>query len=466
MIAVSKLAGKVVAVVGLAGSGLVSAHALHAGGAQVTGWDDGEPARTRAMGAGVQVKDLRQADWSSFACLVLSPGIPLTHPVPHWSVVAAQSAGIPIIGDIDLFFGERAAHAPDAPVLAITGTNGKSTTTALAAHALRALGFDVAMGGNIGVPVLDLPMFAPHRHYVLECSSYQIDLAPHLTPTVGVHLNLSEDHLERHGTMEHYAAIKARLVQRSDHAVVGVDDLLSARMADVLERDGHDVARISVRHEVHEGVYARGLQIWLARQGAQDQLFDLEGVASLRGTHNAQNVCAVVASLMKLGADPTRLGDAIRSFPGLAHRMEPVANYRNVAFVNDSKATNADAAAKALGSYGPIYWIAGGRAKTDGIDPLNGFFAQIVKAYLVGEAQERFARTLDGQLEYELAGTVERAMDLAARDALKDGFSGATVLLSPACASWDQFTSFEARGDAFKRAVQAFIAEAQAGSSR
>ncbi len=457
MIPVATLAGKRVAVVGLGGSGLLSAKALLAGGAQVVAWDDGEAARENAVHAGVEVQDLRAADWSGFAALVLSPGIPLTHPAPHWSVLAAHAAGVPVTGDVDLFFKERAARCPSAPVLAITGTNGKSTTTALAAHAMKAMGVEIAMGGNIGVPVLNLPMPELHRRYVIECSSYQIDLAAHLTPTVGVHLNLSEDHLDRHGSMENYAAIKKRLVAASGHAVVGVDDLMSARMADELEREGQNVSRISAVHTVHEGVYAVGSAIWLARDGAQAKLFDLGGVPSLKGAHNAQNVCAVVASLLKLGMDPTKLADAICSFPGLAHRMEPVSTFKGVSFVNDSKATNADAAARALGSFDRIYWIAGGRAKSDGIDPLNGFFPQIVKTYLIGEAQDRFAGALEGKVAYVRADTIERAVVLAAQDALADGHEGACVLLSPACASWDQFKSFEARGDAFKRAVVSFV---------
>jgi UDP-N-acetylmuramoylalanine--D-glutamate ligase len=457
MIPVSTLTGKRVAVVGLGGSGLPTAHALHAADATVVGWDDGEAAREKALVAGVRVENLKNSDWREFDALVLSPGIPLTHPAPHWSVLRAREAGVPITGDVDLFFQERASRCPQAPVLAITGTNGKSTTTALAAHAMRVMGVDVAMGGNIGVSVFDLPLPQPHRHYVIECSSYQIDLAAHLAPTVGVHLNLSEDHLARHGTMENYAAIKKRLVALAGHAVVGVDDLLSARMADELEREGQSVSRISAVHTVHDGVYAVGSTIWLAREGAQDELFDLGGVASLKGAHNAQNVCAVVASLLKLGMDPAKLAEAIRSFPGLAHRMEPVATYRGISFVNDSKATNADAAARALGSYERIYWILGGQAKSDGIDSLNGFFPQIVKSYLVGEAQDRFATTLEGQVPYVRAQTVERAVAMAAQDAMADGLDGACVLLSPACASWDQFASFEARGDAFKRAVSTFL---------
>lgn len=459
MIPVSTLAGRPVAVVGLGGSGLPTARALIAAGGDVMAWDDGETARSKAQAEGIVIADLKGADWHQFAALVLSPGIPLTHPQPHWSVVKAQEAGVPITGDVDLFFQERAKRCPQAPVLAITGTNGKSTTTALAAHALKALGVDVAMGGNIGVPVLELPLPTPDLHYVIECSSYQIDLSAHLAPTVGVHLNLSEDHLDRHGSMENYAAIKQRLVEAADHAVIGVDDPLSAQMADALECAGKGVTRISATMQPDEGVYAEGSAILRAANGQRVKLFDLSGVASLKGAHNAQNACAVAASLIALGLAPDALGEAIASFPGLAHRMEPVSSYRGIAFVNDSKATNADAAARALGSYRNIYWIAGGRAKSDGIDPLNGFFPQIVKTYLVGEAQDRFAATLEGHVPYERAQTVERAVEMAARDALAHGLEGACVLLSPACASWDQFTSFEARGDAFKRAVASFIAE-------
>lgn len=459
MIPVSTFAGKKVAVVGLAGSGLVAAQALVSAGAACVGWDDGQGGRDKAVAAGIAVENLRDADWPSFAALVLSPGIPLTHPAPHWSVEKAHKAGVPIIGDVDLFFRERAQHQPDAPVLAITGTNGKSTTTALAHHAMKAMGFDVAMGGNIGVPVLQLPFFAARRHYVIECSSYQIDLAPHVAPTVGVHLNLSADHLDRHGSMDNYAAIKARLVAAAKQAIIGIDDVRSAHIADQLQSEGHSVTRISAVGSLDEGVFADGTAIVLARGGTHDKLFDVDSVASLKGAHNAQNVCAVVASLLKLGADPTQLGAAICSFPGLAHRMEPVGTIANVAFVNDSKATNADAAARALGSYQRIYWIAGGRAKSDGIDGLNGFFSQIVKTYLVGEAEDRFARTLKDKVAFERAGTVDQAVQMAARDALADDQPGATVLLSPACASWDQFVSFEARGDAFKSAVHALMKE-------
>ena len=462
MIPVTTLAGCPVAVVGLGGSGLPTARALMASGARVVAWDDGEAARDKALAAGVKLVPVDAMDWAALDALILSPGIPLTHPRPHAAVVAAHGAGVPVVGDVDLFFAERAARRADAPVLAITGTNGKSTTTALADHALRAMGVETAMGGNIGVPVLDLPGFEDPRTYVLECSSYQIDLAPHLAPTVGVHLNLSEDHLARHGTMENYAAIKERLVDRAHHAVIGVDDPWSRAMAERRAATGRPLTRISVTGVPDSGVFAEGSCIFSARDGHRELVMDLAGVASLKGAHNAQNVCAVVGALTALGCDLRALGDAIRSFPGLAHRMEPVASLRNVAFVNDSKATNADAAARALGSFDPIYWIVGGQAKSDGIDPLNGFFPQIVKAYLVGEAQDRFAATLEGKLPHVRAETIERATRLATQDALADGRPGATVLLSPACASWDQFTSFEARGDAFKRVVADLIGEARA----
>ncbi|MEM6384020.1 MAG: UDP-N-acetylmuramoyl-L-alanine--D-glutamate ligase [Pseudomonadota bacterium] len=462
MIAPTVFAGQRLAVVGLGGSGLPTALALQKVGATIVCWDDGEGARSRAAQEALELTKPEAMRWSELDGLVLSPGIPLTHPEPHVSVVLANRHGVPIFGDIDLFFAQRAADAPDAPVIAITGTNGKSTTTALIAHALHELDVDAAMGGNIGVPVLELPAFAPGRTYVIECSSYQIDLAPGLAPTVGVHLNLSEDHLARHGTMPNYAAVKEKLVTASQHAIVGVDDPWSDAIAERCVKAGKPVTRISVTKSLPDGLCARGSEIMRSQSGEVERLFSLEGVESLRGSHNAQNACAAAASLLALGTEPSALSSALRSFSGLAHRMEPVATWRGMRFVNDSKATNADAAARALSSFDKIHWIVGGQAKSDGIEPLNGLFPQIVKAYLVGEAQERFAATLDGKLEFVRAGTVDVAVQMAADDAAETAAQSATILLSPACASWDQYASFEARGEAFKRAVATWIEAASA----
>ena len=455
MIPVTSFHGKHVALFGLGGSGMATARALVAGGAQVTVWDDAAARVEAAVSEGLNAQDLREADWDAFAALVLAPGVPLTHPLPHWTVDRARDAGIEVIGDVELFCRERRKQCPEAPLIAITGTNGKSTTTALIAHLLKTLGYDTQMGGNIGIPVLELEPPAPGRHYVVECSSYQIDLAPGLDPTVGIHMNLSPDHLDRHGTLEHYAAIKERLVQGSRTAVVGVDDRLSAAIADRREMSEKPLWRIAGERELPEGVYASHGELFEAHDGAQVRVATLAGIDSLRGDHNGQNAATAFAALRTLGIPSEKIAEALKSFPGLHHRMEVIARSGRILFVNDSKATNADAAARALASFDRIYWIAGGRAKAGGIAPLEEFFPRVAKAYLIGEAAEEFAKTLDGRAPYEIAGTLDAAVTRAAADAAQDAAPEMAVLLSPACASFDQYPNFEIRGDAFAAAVRA-----------
>jgi len=453
MIPITTFENQHVALFGLGGSGLATAKALAAGGANVSVWDDAPEKHAAAEAAGLQVVDLTKADWNAFAALILAPGVPLTHPVPHWTVDRARDAGIEVIGDVELFFREHRKMCPDAPVIAITGTNGKSTTTALIAHLLRELGFDTQMGGNIGVPVLDLEPFAPGRHYVIECSSYQIDLAPTIDPTIGIHMNLSPDHLDRHGSMENYAAIKERLVAGSKAAIVGVDDRLSSVIADRLSLASKPVCRIAGERELPDGVYAKGANLFEAYDGTQSQVATLGGIDSLRGDHNGQNAAAAYAALRSLNVSPEKISAAFKTFPGLHHRMEVVARSGRILFINDSKATNADAAARALSSFDHIYWIAGGREKEGGIGALDEYWPKIAKAYLIGEAAEDFAKTLDGHVTFEITGTVEAAVRKAAEDALKDGAAEIAVLLSPACASFDQYPNFEIRGAAFTDAV-------------
>lgn len=457
MIAVSGFKGKRVAVFGLGGSGLATARALAAGGAVPVCFDDGEAGREAARKAGLTVADLRQEDWSQFAALVLAPGVPLTHPQPHWSAELAREHGVEVIGDVELFLRERRRIAPDAPLVAITGTNGKSTTTALISHVLTSAGRDAQMGGNIGVPILELAAPAPSRIHVIECSSYQIDLAPSIDPSVGILLNITPDHLDRHGTLEHYASVKERLIAGSRLAVVGVDDALSAAVADRAERSGTPVRRISARHPVADGIHAEASVLWLDEGGAQSVFVDLAPILSLRGAHNAQNACAAIAACRALGLSTDEIRAGLASFPGLAHRMEMVARAGRVLFVNDSKATNADAAERALASYSRIYWIAGGRAKAGGIESLRPWFGRIAKAYLIGEAADDFAATLAGHVETQMSGTLDAAVAAAARDAARDGAQEPVVLLSPACASFDQFPNFEARGRAFAEAVRGIV---------
>jgi UDP-N-acetylmuramoylalanine--D-glutamate ligase len=458
MIPVTSFAGKTVAVFGLGGSGLASCHALKAGGAEVIASDDNADNLAKAAQAGFITADLRNVSWANFAALVLAPGVPLTHPAPHWSVLAARQAGVEVIGDIELFCRERKRHAPGAPFVAITGTNGKSTTTALVAHLMREAGHDVQMGGNIGTAILSLEPPRSGRVHVIEMSSYQIDLTPSLDPTIGLLLNVSPDHLDRHGTVEHYAAVKERLiagVQPHGTAVVGVDDHWCAAIADRQDQAGKRVVRVSVKRPLADGISVDHDRIVRVGGGAQTAIADIVGIGSLRGQHNAQNAACASAAALALGVGRDILQQDLRSFPGLAHRMEQVGCKGNVLFVNDSKGTNADATEKALSSFTEIFWIAGGKPKSGGIASLAELFPRIRKAYLIGEAAQEFAATLEGRVAYEISGTLEVAVPAAARDAEGSGLADVVVLLSPACASFDQFRNFEVRGDRFRELVRA-----------
>ncbi|HXX09317.1 MAG TPA: UDP-N-acetylmuramoyl-L-alanine--D-glutamate ligase [Pseudolabrys sp.] len=458
MIPVTTFAGKQVAIFGLGSSGLLSARVLKEGGADVVVFDDDSKKVEEAKSAGFKALDLRTLNWSNVDALVLAPGVPLTHPQPHWAAALARKAKVEIIGDIELFCRERAKSGASCPLVAITGTNGKSTTTALISHLLKSAGRDAQMGGNIGVPVLALEPFKKGRVYVLEVSSYQIDLAPSLHPTVGILLNVTEDHLDRHGTLENYAMIKERLptnIEAGGTAVVGVDDPYSRSAAERIERAGKKVERISVVAALRDGYYAEGGRILHAAAGKIQSMAELAGIGSLRGVHNAQNAASAIAVCVALGIDRAAIQKGLASFPGLAHRMQQVGRKGNVLFVNDSKATNADSAAKALASFHDIFWIAGGKPKTGGIVSLAELFPRIRKAYLIGEAAKEFAATLDGKIPFEMNDVLSAAVAAAARDAEASGLKEPVVLLSPACASFDQYPNFEVRGKAFTDIVRA-----------
>jgi UDP-N-acetylmuramoylalanine--D-glutamate ligase len=445
--------GKRVVVFGLARSGLAACEALMLGGAKVTAWDDSEVSRTAAKAKGIPLDDLDSRDFAPFDALVLSPGVPLTHPAPHWTVKKARAAGVEIIGDTEIF--QREITGTGAKLVAVTGTNGKSTTTALIGHLFTSAGRDTETGGNIGKAAFLLGAPTPGRIYVLELSSYQIDLMPSLKPDVGVLMNLSPDHLDRHGTMEHYAEVKARMFARQDQsqtAVIGVDDVWSADIAEGLS--GPRVMRISVERELEDGVSCTQGILFDRQAGAELQTIDLAPMRTLRGKHNWQNACAAYAAGRALGLTAVEITRGMASFPGLAHRMEEVGHAGEVLFINDSKATNADAAAKALASFEPIYWIAGGIPKTGGIDSLKPLFGRIVKAYLIGQAADEFAHAIGGAIPVEMSGTLDKAVAAAARDAMRDARQGAAVLLSPACASFDHYPNFEVRGDAFRALVE------------
>jgi UDP-N-acetylmuramoylalanine--D-glutamate ligase len=458
VIPITTLAGKKVAVFGLGASGLASASALMAGGADVIAFDDDAASVAKASAGGIPTADLRNADWSKLAALVLAPGVPLTHPSPHWVVALARKAAVEVIGDIELFCRERRHYAPQAPLVAVTGTNGKSTTTALIAHLAASAGVDAQLGGNIGTAILSLAPPQRGRVHVIECSSYQIDLAPSLDPSVGILINLTEDHLDRHGTMANYAAVKERLVAGVPHEgtiVIGVDDDWCRQIAGRLEQAGKQVERISVRRKLSSGLYLDNSRIMRANGAEASPIAELGGIGSLRGLHNAQNAAAATAAALALGLDPPAIQAGLRSFPGLPHRMEEVGRRGAVLFVNDSKATNADSAAQALACFADIFWIAGGRSKTGGIESLRSFFPRIRKAYLIGEAADQFAVTLGGTVPHEITATLDQALAAAAGDAAAASASEPVVLLSPACASFDQYRNFEVRGDAFRALVQA-----------
>ena len=458
MIPVQSFAGKKVALFGLGGSGLASAQALKAGGAEVIAFDDSAESLEKARAAGIATEDLRKIDWSKMAALVLSPGVPLTHPAPHWSVVLAKNANVEVIGDVELFCRERRRLAPHSPFVAITGTNGKSTTTALIHHLLVAAKRSADLGGNIGTAVLTLAPPRPDHANVVECSSYQIDLAPSIDPRVGILINVSEDHIDRHGSIEHYAAVKERLVAGvppGGTAVIGVDDQWCAAAAQRVAARGRPVVRISTRKRLPDGIFVDKGVIIRASAGKTEVIATLDGIGSLRGLHNAQNAACASAAALALGLTAAQIQKGLRSFPGLAHRMEQVGRQGASLFVNDSKATNADSAAQALASFTDIFWIAGGKPKTGGITSLAGFFPRIRKAYLIGEAAAEFAKTLDGKVAYDMSGTLEQAVATAARDAGPSGLKEPVVLLSPACASFDQYRNFEVRGDHFRELVLA-----------
>ncbi len=457
MIPVTIFAGRDVAVLGLGLSGLASARALKAGGANPIVWDDKPAAREEAAAEGFILRDLASADWSGFAALVLAPGIPLTHPAPHWSVGRAQAAGVEVIGDIELFFRERAKSATPGTVVVITGTNGKSTTTALTAHLFQAAGKRVALGGNIGKAVLDLEPFAADLIYVIELSSFQIELAPGLAPDAAALLNITPDHLDRHATLANYAHIKSMVFANlgpGGTAVIGIDDAPSRAIADRLAGP-FAVKRVAVGGPVATGVFAQGGVLHEMEGGAELARIDLAGIGSLRGAHNWQNAAFAYALARSQGLNPAAIAQGLKNFAGLAHRMEQVARLGKVLFVNNSKATNADAAGKALASFSDIYWIIGGRPKEGGLAGLEPFFGKIARAYLIGEAADDFAGQLGGAVDHVACGTLDRAVEAAAADASRSSANEPVVLLSPACASYDQFANFVERGEAFRQIVMA-----------
>jgi UDP-N-acetylmuramoylalanine--D-glutamate ligase len=448
-----------VAVFGLARSGVASVKSLVEGGARVFAWDDKEESRTEGKREGAVIVPFAQWPWPRLKALILSPGVPLTHPVPHAVVLAAKKAGVEVIGDMELFArGRRSDHAKAgrAPVIAITGTNGKSTTTALIGHILAQSGFNAEVGGNIGKAVLDLNVPSAKSVYVLEVSSYQIDLAPDLTPDISVLTNITPDHIDRHGTLENYAAVKTRLLEQTSQGgqiCVGVDDPLTASIYTRFSSGARETTPVSVGKVLGRGVFVLDGVLYDAQGQRAATVTNLTTVSTLPGAHNWQNAALAYAAVKPLVKDSRQIAAAIASFPGLPHRIEDLGRIGKVRFINDSKATNAEAAERALVCFPDIFWIAGGRAKEPGIESLRPHFDRLRKAYLIGEAAEPFAHAL-AETPHEISDTLEKAVESAFADARNSNVAAPVVLLSPACASFDQFVDYEQRGDVFRALIK------------
>lgn len=455
MIQIPSMAGRRMAVFGLARSGLAAAQALMASGAEVWAWDDDAGARDNARVAGIPLRNLYDCDWSKPEALVLSPGIPHSFPKPHPVAALAKDQNCPILGDIELM----ARANLRARFIGITGTNGKSTTTALIGHILKSAGHRVEVGGNLGTAAFDLSPVGEDAFYVLEMSSYQLDLTHSLAFDAAVLLNITPDHLDRHGGMNGYVAAKARIFEHQrapQAAIVGIDDRECQDLFAILQAKGdRHVVPISATRPYQGGVYVD--YGWLIDDIDRDsrEVLELATASRLPGQHNWQNAAAAYAACRVVGLDAETIAAGIVSYPGLAHRQEVIATIAGVRYVNDSKATNADASAKALACYHSIYWIVGGRAKETGLAGLESYYPNVVHAFLIGEAADRFATVLEGQVPFTRSSTLSEAVNAAHCMAQTDRQKDAVVLLSPACASFDQFKNFEERGDSFRALVQA-----------
>ncbi|SJZ32070.1 UDP-N-acetylmuramoylalanine--D-glutamate ligase [Enhydrobacter aerosaccus] len=451
MIDLAVLRGSSFVVLGLARSGLATVRALIAAGIDCVAWDDKEDGRREAAAIGARIADPTTVDWSKISALVISPGIPNRLPKPHPAAVAARAAGKPLICDVELL----ARAQPAARYVAVTGTNGKSTTTALIGHIIQSAGVPCQVGGNIGRGALDLAPLEADGIYVLELSSYQLELLQTFRANVAVWLNITPDHIDRHGDMAGYVEAKAHIFERQkagDCAVIGIDDDYSRAIFErMAARPGIAAVPVALERPIAGGVSFRaGMLV-----DADGYRVDFSDVPTLPGDHNAQNAACAWAACRSLGVAREKIVEGLKTYPGLPHRQERVASIGNVVYVNDSKATNADATARALSSYRDIYWILGGQAKEGGVAPLAPYFDRIRHAFLIGEATELFASQLDGKLAYTRCGDLKSALDAAYERSRREGHGAAVVLLSPACASWDQWKSYEHRGDAFRAMARA-----------
>lgn len=445
MITAPTYQGKTIGVFGLARTGVAAVHSLVASGATVWAWDDKEVAREAVAAC---AHDLYAADFSELDALMLAPGVPTTHPAPHPLVSKAMHANVPVISDLDVF--ERARpFLPDHKTVAITGTNGKSTTTTLIGHLIDYAHKPVAVGGNIGTGLLSLSPLSKGGTYVFELSSFQLELTQAFEADVAVLLNITPDHLDRHGSMASYVAAKKRLFDMQDQkgvAVISVDDEHCAEVAANLSRK---VVPISVKRPVNGGVYVIDGMLIDDLKGTAKPVGDLRAAPALQGAHNWQNAAASYAVGRQLGLKRKSLFAGLLAFSGLAHRQEPVPYLDGISVINDSKATNVDAAVRALETYSSIRWIAGGRAKDKDFSGLSASASSVVKAYLMGEDGPVIEAALPAKLPRSLCKTLEEAT----QQAIEEAQAGDTVLLSPACTAFDQFLDFEKRGEVFKQII-------------
>jgi len=450
MITVAEYKGQKVGVFGLGKAGEAAVAALAAGGAQVYAWDDRlsdphpSPLPEKERGLKIPFADW---DWAELKAVILSPGVPLTHPKPHAVVELAKKHNVPVIGEVELL----ARACPQAKLVGITGTNGKSTTTTLIGHILSEAGVNVQVGGNLGTPALALEPLGKDGVYVIEMSSYQLDLVRTTRFNVALLLNITPDHIDRHGDMAGYIAAKKHIFERQgagDVAVVAVDDEYTRGIRDSgFGIQGSKVIPVSSQNELKDGVYVKD---GILHDTLNPESWNLNPIVALTGRHNWQNAAAAYAACKACGVDADKIYAAMKNFGGLRHRLQLVATINGVRFINDSKATNADATANALAPYQNILWIVGGKPKEGGISSLGEYFPNVRHAFLIGEAAAEFAKTLEGKAQYTQCGTLEVAVKKAAEMAKE----GDVVLLSPACASFDQFKSFEHRGDVFCELVE------------
>lgn len=448
MIKLDAYKDRVVAVFGLGKAGMATIESLAAAGAKVVAWDDRAESREKLkeMNLDVRIKKIEKWPWEHLSIIVLSPGIPLNYPTPHKVVQEARQHCCPIVGDIELLYQAQ----PHACYVTITGTNGKSTTTALVGHILKEAGRRVEVGGNIGTAALSLEPLQQNEIYVLELSSYQLDLLATTRFDISVLLNISYDHIDRHGSMEGYVHAKTHIFDRQtqhDHAVILLDDEYTKQVCNETARMPVHIHTGSTTGEPANICVENGILI------DGEVRIDLNPLQRLQGKHNWQNALAAyhVAKILDIPAG--QIEKALHSFPGLEHRMEYVCEMNGVTFINDSKATNANAASYALQAYDNLFWIAGGVSKEGGITTLEPYFDKITRAYLIGQSEREYSETLAGKVIYTKCGTLEKALEKIMEDVKQSGLETATVMFSPASASFDQFKNFEQRGEHFKQLV-------------